>query len=124
MVYYGLSLNVGNIGGNIYLNNLLSAVAELLGYLVALAGLDRLGRKGMHCSSMILGGVACLASIFPVMFAGDCEWLTGCKHFSCSRLISLAGAATSTIFVTSTQTKHVFVVTKHVFCRFGLAVRR
>ena len=78
MVYYGLSLNVGNIGGNIYLNNLLSTVAELLGYLVALAGLDRLGRKGMHCSSMILGGLACLASIFPVMFAGPghCEWLS------------------------------------------------
>jgi len=99
MVYYGLSLNVGNIGGNIYLNNLLSTVAELLGYLVALAGLDRLGRKGMHCSSMILGGVACLASIFPVMFAGDCEWLTGCKQFKYMRRLSLAGAATNTIFV-------------------------
>ena len=44
MVYYGLSLNVGNIGGNIYLNNFLSTLAELLGYCVALAGLDRLGR--------------------------------------------------------------------------------
>ena len=44
MVYYGLSLNVGSIGSNIYLNNFFSTLAELLGYLVALAGLDRLGR--------------------------------------------------------------------------------
>ena len=44
MVYYGLSLNVGNLGSNIYLNNFLSTLAELLGYCVALAGLDRLGR--------------------------------------------------------------------------------
>ena len=44
MVYYGLSLNVGNIGGSVYLNNFLSSLAELVGYFVALAGLDRLGR--------------------------------------------------------------------------------
>ena len=74
MVYYGLSLNVGNIGGNIYLNSFLSSIAELLGYVLALAGLDRLGRKVMHCGSMILGGLACVASMFPVMFAGDCEY--------------------------------------------------
>ena len=38
MVYYGLSLNVGSIGSNIYLSNFLSTLAELLGYLVAFAG--------------------------------------------------------------------------------------
>ncbi|KAK7105610.1 hypothetical protein V1264_016969 [Littorina saxatilis] len=56
MVYYGLSLNVGSLGGSIYLNNFLSSLAELIGYCVALAGLGRLGRKWMHCGSMILGG--------------------------------------------------------------------
>ncbi|XP_070201753.1 organic cation transporter protein-like [Littorina saxatilis] len=71
MVYYGLSLNVGSLGGSIYLNNFLSSLAELIGYCVALAGLGRLGRKWMHCGSMILGGLACIASMFPVMYGDD-----------------------------------------------------
>ncbi|KAK7105608.1 organic cation transporter protein-like [Littorina saxatilis] len=76
MVYYGLSLNVGSLGGNIYLNNFLSSLAELIGYCVALAGLDRLGRKVMHCGSMILGGVACLATMLPVMYGGESkDWI-------------------------------------------------
>ncbi|XP_070202473.1 organic cation transporter protein-like [Littorina saxatilis] len=71
MIYYGLSLNVGNIGGNVYLNFTLSTVAEFIGYVIAMAGLDRLGRKAMHCGSMIVGGLALIASMFPVMYGGD-----------------------------------------------------
>ncbi|XP_076457670.1 organic cation transporter protein-like [Babylonia areolata] len=67
MIYYGLSLNVGSIGGDIHLNFFLSALAELLGYVVALVGLDRAGRKAMHCGSMILAGLACLCTMIPVL---------------------------------------------------------
>ncbi|KAK3778755.1 hypothetical protein RRG08_013026 [Elysia crispata] len=77
MVYYGLSLNVGDLSGNIYLNFFLSAVVELVSYLCLLALLDRLGRKFWQCFSMILGGVACIATMFPVMYGGeDIQWVT------------------------------------------------
>ena len=46
MIYYGLSLNVGSIGGSVYFNmTIVSTVAELLGYIMAMVGLDRFGRK-------------------------------------------------------------------------------
>ncbi|XP_025088668.1 organic cation transporter protein-like [Pomacea canaliculata] len=68
LVYYGLSLNVGNIGTNIYLSFFMSAMAELLGYLLSSLLLDRVGRKTMYCGSMIFSGLACLATMFPVIY--------------------------------------------------------
>lgn len=35
MVYYGLSLNVGSLGGSIYLNNFLSGLVEMPSYAFA-----------------------------------------------------------------------------------------
>ncbi|GFO13865.1 hypothetical protein PoB_004037000 [Plakobranchus ocellatus] len=76
MVYYGLSLNVGNLSGNIYLNFFLSGVAELVAYVFCFLFLDIAGRKLLLCLSMFLGGIACLATMFPVMYGGeDVEWL-------------------------------------------------
>ncbi|GFO13863.1 solute carrier family 22 member 13 [Plakobranchus ocellatus] len=77
MVYYGLSLNVGDLSGNIYLNFFLSAVVELLSYFFLLALLDVTGRKVMQCFSMVLGGAACIAAIFPVLYGSDSiAWVT------------------------------------------------
>ncbi|KAK3734881.1 hypothetical protein RRG08_038907 [Elysia crispata] len=76
MVYYGLSLNAGNLFGDIYINFFLMAVVEMVSYLFCLAFLDKAGRKFLQCSSMILGGVACTATLFPVMYGGgDYNWL-------------------------------------------------
>ncbi|GFO13864.1 organic cation transporter protein [Plakobranchus ocellatus] len=77
MMYYGLSLNAGDLSGNIYLNFVLMAVAELASFIFCLFILDITGRKLLHVSSMILGGGACIATIFPVLYgAGDLEWVT------------------------------------------------
>lgn len=73
LVYYGLSLNVGNIGTNIYLSFFMSAMAELLGYLLSSLLLDRVGRKTMYCGSMIFSGLACLATMFPVIYDAQCK---------------------------------------------------
>ncbi|KAK3798081.1 hypothetical protein RRG08_034637 [Elysia crispata] len=76
MVYYGLSLNVGQFSGNIYLNSFLSAMAELLSYVFSLCVMDIVGRKFLLCTSMLLGGLACIASMFPVLYGGDdIQWL-------------------------------------------------
>ncbi|GFR96365.1 organic cation transporter protein [Elysia marginata] len=77
MVYYGLSLNVGQFSGNIYLNSFLSAMAELLSYVFCLCVLDITGRKLLLCSTMLLGGLACVSTMFPVLYGGDdIQWVT------------------------------------------------
>ncbi|XP_070183864.1 organic cation transporter protein-like [Littorina saxatilis] len=77
MTYYGLSLNVGNLGGSLRLNFLVSCVMELAGYLLAWFLLERLGRNRSHCCFMLVAGLACLATIFTVAFGGkELEWAT------------------------------------------------
>ncbi|RUS86172.1 hypothetical protein EGW08_006066 [Elysia chlorotica] len=77
MVYYGLSLNAEALSGDIYLNFFLLAVVELASYVVCLVFLDIAGRKFLQCSSMVLGGVACVATLFPVIYGGEGHgWIT------------------------------------------------
>ena len=40
MVYYGLSLNVGSLGGSVYLNNFLSGLVEMPSYAFAQVGIS------------------------------------------------------------------------------------
>ncbi|XP_046582091.1 organic cation transporter protein-like [Haliotis rubra] len=67
IVYYGLSLNVGNLSGDIYLNFFISSLMELLGYIVCHVLMNRVGRKTVLCSSMVLGGLTCISSLFPLI---------------------------------------------------------
>lgn len=71
MGYYGLSLNTGNLSGDFYINFLLSGLAEFPAYTLCLLLLDRIGRRKLHVSCMILGGVACICTIFTMLYAGE-----------------------------------------------------
>ena len=71
MVYYGLSLNAEDLSENIYLNVFLLNFVELAAYVFCLVFLDKAGRKLLMCFSMLLGGVACVSTIFPVMYGGE-----------------------------------------------------
>ena len=73
MVYYGLSLNSGNLAGDFYLNIFLSGVVEFPAYTLCLVLLDRVGRKKLHATCMIMGGLACISTIFPVLYLDKCE---------------------------------------------------
>ncbi|CAB3375688.1 Hypothetical predicted protein [Cloeon dipterum] len=70
--YYGLSWNVSNLGGNDYLNFLISGLVEIPAYTFILFALDRLGRKVTLCGSMLVGGCALLLCI---LVPDDCSWL-------------------------------------------------
>ena len=70
MVYYGLSLNTGNLGGNFYLNFTLSGLVEFPAYTLCLLLLDRVGRKWLHCVVMVVGGVACISTVFTTIYGG------------------------------------------------------
>ncbi|XP_061193497.1 organic cation transporter protein-like isoform X1 [Saccostrea echinata] len=70
MVYYGLSLNSGNLAGDFYLNFFLTGLVEFPAYTLCLMLLDRIGRKKLHCACMVLGGLACILTIFTVLYIG------------------------------------------------------
>ena len=55
-VYYGLSLNTSNLGGNDYLNFLISGAVEVPAYAFLLLSLNKLGRKYVLCGCMLGGG--------------------------------------------------------------------
>ncbi|ESO91028.1 hypothetical protein LOTGIDRAFT_122416 [Lottia gigantea] len=75
--YYGLSLSVSNLSGNVYLNLTTSALSELISYVICMLLMNRIGRKKLYCSAMLLGGFACLATIFPIIFIKECNiWIT------------------------------------------------
>ena len=71
MVYYGLSLNTGNLGGDFYLNFTLSGLVEFPAYTLCLLLLDRIGRKFLHFIVMVLGGLACISTVFTTIFGGE-----------------------------------------------------
>ncbi|KAK7503321.1 hypothetical protein BaRGS_00005586, partial [Batillaria attramentaria] len=77
MTYYGLSLNVDNLVGNVRVNFMLSNTVDLVGCVIAWVLLDRVGRKRLHFGLMLVCGVALLATIFVVMYgSSDIAWLT------------------------------------------------
>ncbi|KAL3882128.1 hypothetical protein ACJMK2_028499 [Sinanodonta woodiana] len=71
MVYFGLSLNTGNLGGDFYLNFIISGLVEFPAHTLCILLLNRLGRKKLHCGSMLLGGIGCICTIFTVLYGGD-----------------------------------------------------
>ncbi|XP_066534116.1 solute carrier family 22 member 13b isoform X2 [Hoplias malabaricus] len=71
LVYYGVSLNVGNFGLDIYLTQLIFGIAELPARLGCFPLIERFGRKKCQSAALLLGGTACLViptipSEFPV----------------------------------------------------------
>uniref|UniRef100_A0A3B5BGI5 Solute carrier family 22 member 13-like n=1 Tax=Stegastes partitus TaxID=144197 RepID=A0A3B5BGI5_9TELE len=63
LMYYGLSLNVGNFGLDIYLTQFIFGVVELPARLGSLPFLQRFGRKICQAGVLFFGGVACLGII-------------------------------------------------------------
>lgn len=62
-MYYGISLNVGGFGLDIYLTQFIFGLVELPARLGCLPLLQRLGRRICQTVFLILGGVACLVIV-------------------------------------------------------------
>ncbi|XP_033741747.1 organic cation transporter protein-like [Pecten maximus] len=71
MGYYGLSLNTGNLGGDFYVNFIVSGLVEFPAYTLCIVLLDRVGRRLLHATCMISGGIACIITIFPMLYADE-----------------------------------------------------
>lgn len=70
MTYYGVIMNSGNLAGDFYFNFFLMALAEIPGLLIGLFVLDKIGRRYSNSGSMLLGGFACICTIFTVVYGG------------------------------------------------------
>ncbi|KAM7361200.1 organic cation transporter protein-like [Cochliomyia hominivorax] len=71
-VYYGLSWNTNNLGGNVFLNFLVSGAVEIPAYSFLLLTLNRWGRRTILCGCMIASGVALLLTL---LVSEDMNWL-------------------------------------------------
>ncbi|XP_014470519.1 PREDICTED: organic cation transporter protein isoform X2 [Dinoponera quadriceps] len=73
--YYGLSWHASNLGGNDYVNFVISGVVEVPAYTFLIFTLNRWGRKIILCGCMLLSGLALLATLFVPT---DMPWLIVC----------------------------------------------
>lgn len=64
VVYFGISLNVVNLGTNLYLGVFVNAIVEWPAFLLTAVLLERFGRRMMLVSTLLLSGVCCLGGSF------------------------------------------------------------
>lgn len=83
MTYYGISMNVAKFSGDVFVNFAASSSAEFFGIIFCWLITDRVGRKGLFCTAMILGGVTCICTIFTSLYADKCK-LT-CSLYLCAK---------------------------------------
>jgi len=64
--YYGLAMNVSNLGSSVYISSAVAALVELPAYVVAIWSIDspRIGRRGATAGGLIFGGFCCVLSAF------------------------------------------------------------
>lgn len=71
IVYYGLSLNTGNLVGNPFLMMFLSGLVEVPSYIFICFVMDRTGRRSLISTLMLIGGICCIsATALPREIAG------------------------------------------------------
>ena len=74
MGYYGLSLNSGSLGGNIYINFMVGGLVEFPAYTICFL-CNKLGRKGPHVFGMLLAGLACLGTVFVDLYMDKSKYV-------------------------------------------------
>ncbi|KAL6262289.1 hypothetical protein P5V15_007383 [Pogonomyrmex californicus] len=62
IAYYGLALNTGNLVGNPFFMLFLSGVLEIPAYIFIIFTMDRVGRRCLVSSFMMMGGLCCVCA--------------------------------------------------------------
>ena len=64
MAYYGISLSVQALSGNLYVNNTIMGLVEIPGYALAYLAVKYMSRPLAHGGFMLLSGIFILAGAF------------------------------------------------------------
>ncbi|KAH8312750.1 hypothetical protein KR044_012635 [Drosophila immigrans] len=92
-VYYGLSWNTNNLGGNQLVNFVISGAVEIPAYCLLLVTLNRWGRRSILCGCMLIAGVSLLLTI---IVPHEMNWLL----IACAMLGKLAITASyGTVYI-------------------------
>ncbi|XP_032687664.1 organic cation transporter protein isoform X2 [Odontomachus brunneus] len=62
IVYYGLSLNMGNLVGNPFVMLFLSGLVELPAYVLVIFTMDRTGKRCLGSTLLLIGGACCICA--------------------------------------------------------------
>ncbi|XP_047517099.1 organic cation transporter protein-like isoform X1 [Pieris napi] len=103
-IYYGLSINSVSLGGNSYVNFLLTALVEIPGYCLSVLTLDRFGRKASIMTAFFVCGLSLLGLPFipeHVQWAQTCLNLLG--KLAISMVFSSIYIYTSELYPTSVR---------------------
>ncbi|KAK3098411.1 hypothetical protein FSP39_019225 [Pinctada imbricata] len=90
-IYYGVTLNIGSLGENLYLTYTINAVVEMLGNCLQFF-LNKTGRRRMYLANMISMAVFFVASVFTNLYINpnsDLNWITVTLTMVGKLLISL-----------------------------------
>lgn len=74
LVYYGLVLNIGNFGGDLYINSALSGLVEIPALAASVLFLVKMGRRWPLCLTLAIGGIACLATL-TISSTASYQWV-------------------------------------------------
>ena len=72
MAYYGLAINSDGLGSEkgIHLYFLLQSLMDIPAFLLVVALIDRVGRRILLITCMLVGGTACIATMFLTVYGG------------------------------------------------------
>lgn len=71
-IYFGLSLNTNDLGGNPFINFFIAGAIEFPAYIVSIFIIRIFGRRKPQMATMVIGGMACVLTI-PI--GNDLLWL-------------------------------------------------
>ncbi|XP_039248686.2 organic cation transporter protein-like [Styela clava] len=71
LVYYGLSLNISSLSGNIFINNVIGGCMEIISYVICILAMDVIGRRLLLAIMLLSSGITLIISTIVNLYAGD-----------------------------------------------------
>uniref|UniRef100_A0A8C6JC90 Uncharacterized protein n=1 Tax=Melopsittacus undulatus TaxID=13146 RepID=A0A8C6JC90_MELUD len=118
-VYYGLTLNAGELRGNLYLNVALSGLVEVPAFPLCMFFIEKSwsGRRKTMTRFLIFAGFACVLTMFVPTNAGNPTLLALCGKMMVSAAFNILYIYTSELYPTVLRNAGLGVCS--MSCRFG-----